>query len=49
MATKRDNRAVLERAYIHHKATGVILPQIGANNIKILTEIIEKDATTNST
>ncbi len=49
MAVKRDNRAILEQAFIHHKATGVILPQIGANNIRILTEIIEKDAKQNST
>lgn len=49
LATKRDNRAILEQAYIHHKTTGVILPQLSSNNTKILTEIIEKDAATNST
>lgn len=43
MIVKRDNRAVLERAFLHHKATGVILPQIGSSNIKVLTEIVEKD------
>ena len=46
---KRDNRAVLENALIHYNATGVILPQIGASNIKILTEIIKSNGDKNTT
>lgn len=46
---KRDNRAILENALIHHKTTGVILPQIGASNIKILTEIIQGNGKQNPT
>jgi predicted nucleotide-binding protein (sugar kinase/HSP70/actin superfamily) len=46
---KRDNREILEQALIHHKVTGEILPQIGQKNIKILTEIIEKNGKQNST
>lgn len=43
MIVKRDNRAILENAFIHHKATGQMLPQIGASNTKVLTEIIAKN------
>lgn len=39
---RKDNRLILEQALIHHKQTGVILPDIGDNNIKILKEIINE-------
>lgn len=42
LAIKRQNRTILEQALIHYKTTGEILKHIGSNNVKILTEIIEK-------
>lgn len=42
LATKRQNRTILEQALIHYRTTGEILKHIGLNNVKILTEIIEK-------
>lgn len=49
IVVKRDNRAILEQALIHYNTTGTILPHIGDKNVKILTEIIEKDGKHNST
>lgn len=42
LIVKKENRAILENALIHYKQTGVLLPQIGANNLKILKEIIDE-------
>lgn len=42
LIVKKENRAILENALIHYRQTGVLLPQIGANNLKILKEIIDE-------
>lgn len=41
MSIKRENRAILEQAFIHYKTTGDILPQLTKINSKILKDIIE--------
>lgn len=38
---KRNNREILEQAFIHYKSSGTILQNIGSNNVIILTEIIK--------
>lgn len=40
---KRSNRSLLEEALIYYKAHGVIPQKVGAKNIELLTEIIEKN------
>lgn len=42
LIVKKENRAVLEQALIHYRQTGVLLPQIGVNNLKILKEITDE-------
>lgn len=42
LVVKKQNRAVLEQGLIHYRQTGVLPPQIVANNLKILKEIIDE-------